>query len=1636
MKRKLISVFSAFLLIITTVYPALTIASATTWNGLKTTPTLSGGVYQISTGEQLAWFANAVNTGSSSIKGVLLNDIYLNDDGSYTNQWTPIGSESNPFKGTFDGGNFTIHGVYINSTSSYVGLFGNINIDTPTVTETDTTTELTTVATDINIKNIKVVSSKITGYQNVGGIVGYGHRVGMENCSYNGEVTGTYNSVGGIIGWAYADSVVSQCCSLGTVTGAQRTGGISGFASGDTVVTKCYSKMSVNGTTNVGGIVGTLTGSDLKGCFFLGSVKADDRAGGIVGYSAFGNMSGAYTISTMTSTGTSIGGAVGVSYGGTYQGIFYSYETAGYDGAQGAGRTTAEMQVSHFIKELNVGGVYFCYDYTNINNSYPVLTWMLKTDVWLGELTQPAKNSSGTYLISKASELAWFSALVNGTLSGVTANPAANATVTADILLNISVYDDTYGINEWTPIGTSASPYTGTFDGGGYNIAGVYTTSSSGTSGRNVGLFGYVGAGNIRNTVVIDGLIAGIENVGGLVGYLSGGTVNNCCCNSEIRGDKAVGGIVGNLASSTSSITSSCMIGTITGTNVSNDKSYLQNVGGIAGYNNRATITKCFTYGKINASLARYVGGLVGNNAGGTINNSYNASPVIGSSTVGGLVGYNNNGTLSICYSVGKVTGSASAGMAFGNTSGANVTNCYFDNSFATSSNTVSGATSLASASMTGSTALTNMNMSTSNWKATAQDQYYFYYPVLISTNYSSVISIKTASVNSVRRVQSKYVARVEIDGRASTYYETLQDAINYAAGVTATTLPVIYLVRDVEVSSTITISHAVGLYGDDGATLKRASTLTGAMLDITSALTLGSVKYGDDNNVGLYVSGNSVLGTQSGIVVESGGTLNVSAGVSIANFQTAANSSNPIKGAAINNISGTVKISGGRFDTNVSKSVAGVLYNNAGTVSISGGTFQYNEGTQGAVLYNDNGTVAITGGTFTNNIASLNGGVASTNGTSANTVISGTASLTGNTGTVGGALSVLNYGTLEVDGGTISSNVTYSTGGAIQIEVGSEAIITGGTIANNSFYNNSTAHYGSGIYNNGTLTMKGAAQIDSSNDVYLVTGKTISITDRLTCSGYAATITPQTYTEGLKVLDGSSMSISYTKFGVSDTSWHTLASGTITSMATTTVAVLSKSSAYSVNYISIADAVDAVAAGESGIITVVADSTISKTITVKGDITIVCDDTTYTATRSGSFYGVMFDIQSGGVLRFGESILTPTQQSQTDHTAGTDTAGSFVLDGGFVANGVVGAAAVNVQTGGQFYIYDGATIQNCKNTTTGTVVVNGKMYMYGGTIRNNSSCYGGGVYVKDYGTLDTFGGVIAGNTSTNGGAAVYALGTVTKNIHTYNYWYIETLYDTSGNITGYADAVEKTSAKTDILIPTGEAVWISANPIVIGTTQSDVYVRNLSQIPAESTFTPKSMTVDLKTYTVGTKVISGTDLINYYTYFTTYKEGYYILYDGTLGLNKLVAKSTSGLTINRTTALVSGIDLTCATVGEMAVLFENDKTLIAFYDAAGTRLRNSSPITTGCYLQLTNTSGTVLDTITLVVYGDINEDYKIDAQDSVMISAIAAGMLTSSNISAAQLKAADINFDGTVTTIDADHTDMSGVYLQTVSQK
>ena len=222
----------------------------------------------------------------------------------------------------------------------------------------------------------------------------------------------------------------------------------------------------------------------------------------------------------------------------------------------------------------------------------------------------------GAYQLDSVDDLFWFAEQVNGGETGI------NAVLTADITINENVLNEDGELNsgsftQWTPIcGKEIWPkdytkYTGTFDGGGHSISGLYYNGD----GDYAGLFGYVGRdGRVQNVKVTDSYISNSEGAGrtgGVCGY-NNGTITNCCNTGAVTGSHRVGGVCGG---------------------------------------NGGMISNCYNAGAVTGSGTNtYVGGVCGYNYGGRITNCCNTGAVTGGERVGGVCGKNDDGTITNCY--------------------------------------------------------------------------------------------------------------------------------------------------------------------------------------------------------------------------------------------------------------------------------------------------------------------------------------------------------------------------------------------------------------------------------------------------------------------------------------------------------------------------------------------------------------------------------------------------------------------------------------------------------------------------------------------------------------------------------------------------------------------------------------------------------------------------------------------------------------------------------------------------------------------------------------------------------------------------------------------------------------------------
>lgn len=336
----------------------------------------------------------------------------------------------------------------------------------------------------------------------------------------------------------------------------------------------------------------------------------------------------------------------------------------------------------------------------------PVTEPITLTAKWLtGEGT-----AASPILISNAEELKIFHDIVNGE-NNRQQNLAACATLTADIVLNDGTFDEdgnyTPGPSgadkptEWTPMGVNTSAaYTGTFDGAGHTIQGVYCNSNS----KAPGLFGYIDGATIQGVRVTGYFNANnAEQAGCIAALAKSSRITGCVSTASINGrdsfQSSTGGIVG-IADSNTQVSDCINYGTVKRTT---SKYYATFAGGIVGcLADYSTVTNCSNFGSIiglvNSSSTPpiYVGGIVGTARLESISDCYNAGAVRideqGNSSAtqgaGGIAGYAGDDAqylthISNCYNVGSVT-AANANAMLGGIVGRSgydsvaITNCYY----------------------------------------------------------------------------------------------------------------------------------------------------------------------------------------------------------------------------------------------------------------------------------------------------------------------------------------------------------------------------------------------------------------------------------------------------------------------------------------------------------------------------------------------------------------------------------------------------------------------------------------------------------------------------------------------------------------------------------------------------------------------------------------------------------------------------------------------------------------------------------------------------------------------------------------------------------------------------------------------
>jgi len=488
-------------------------------------------------------------------------------------------------------------------------------------------------------------SGAVTGGSNLGGLIGDAHLFAAISDSYaTGSVSsdpkrGNQLAVGGFVG-DLQDSSIDRSYASGNVKGGAGTGGLIGVVTPDggyagSSVSNVYASGSVMGVgAEVGGLIGQDGGADVKNAAATGAVAGQDQVGGLIGSLGASpiTLSNAYATGSVTATGgseDSAGGLVG-SNGGSISNVYATGEvtTNGDPSYVGGlvGMNSGSIQNAYWDSATASLGLGPAGNFGS-TSQFTGLTVAQMHDVanFGGFIFTTTPGASGWVTVDTDGTLNNASGAAGGTLPMLAAEYATTVTNAHQLQLMAMAPGAGYTLGaavdagatgratgardiwlggSFVPVGSSATPFTGSFEGNGYGIKGLTIALPK---QDDVGLFGVLGASaRVRNAHLTDVLVVGGADTGALAGRNAGGTVDFAY-----------------------------EVGSVTGTT---------NVGGLIGENG-STISNAYAAGGTKGTEA--VGGLVGTNAGGTIGDAYAIDTVSAPAGAGALVGVNGGGAIS-----------------------------------------------------------------------------------------------------------------------------------------------------------------------------------------------------------------------------------------------------------------------------------------------------------------------------------------------------------------------------------------------------------------------------------------------------------------------------------------------------------------------------------------------------------------------------------------------------------------------------------------------------------------------------------------------------------------------------------------------------------------------------------------------------------------------------------------------------------------------------------------------------------------------------------------------------------------------------------------------------------------------------
>lgn len=348
--------------------------------------------YMILTAEQLAHLSFIVGAKDKDYDGKYFKlgaDIILNEgdvidengalvaDSTKLHKWTPIGNSNVAFTGNFDGDGHSVSGMFINTTSTHNGLFGNSSGTIQNVTVENgwvkggnsTAGVIGSIASEGVVRNAHNKISVTGTGEGSGGIAGtkiynaYQKVAKLENCSNRGVVKGKKlvagivgsvsnnlnivdvqnegviegdYGVAGIVGHLGTNTLVEQSVNKGNIYGKEYTAGLvsfAGYLQGSAsnkygTLDRVVNYGVVEGTKYTAGVVGEAACYNVLSVANLGTVVGGDYVGGVAGHSKYAKIDGVYNRGDISAK-TRVGGITGYNQEGVTSS---AYSTGKVDG--------------------------------------------------------------------------------------------------------------------------------------------------------------------------------------------------------------------------------------------------------------------------------------------------------------------------------------------------------------------------------------------------------------------------------------------------------------------------------------------------------------------------------------------------------------------------------------------------------------------------------------------------------------------------------------------------------------------------------------------------------------------------------------------------------------------------------------------------------------------------------------------------------------------------------------------------------------------------------------------------------------------------------------------------------------------------------------------------------------------------------------------------------------------------------------------------------------------------------------------------------------------------------------------------------------------------------------------------------